>query len=198
MNYSNVFTASPNIPERAWALPFAGGLWSGPAVESGWSPSPAGVRHFTLQSHSKTSSEAASGQNANLILLVEDNPADANLVRKALEEHNIEGELMVAGDGENAIRLIEELDALSVDCPDLIIVDLSLPKRSGREVLARLRLSARCSRVPIVILTSSDAKKDQVEAARLGVSQYLRKPSRLEDFLNLGGILKAILAGSAR
>jgi DNA-binding response OmpR family regulator len=133
-----------------------------------------------------------------LILLVEDNPADANLVRKALEEHNIEGELMVAGDGENAIRLIEELDALSVDCPDLIIVDLSLPKRSGREVLARLRLSARCSRVPIVILTSSDAKKDQVEAARLGVSQYLRKPSRLEDFLNLGGILKAILAGSAR
>jgi DNA-binding response OmpR family regulator len=128
-----------------------------------------------------------------VILLVEDNPADAGLVRRALEEHGVEGELIVLADGETAIQFIESVDAHSVDCPDLAIVDLSLPKKPGREVLECMRLSETCRHVPIVILSSSGAERDRADGARFGASRYIRKPSRLEEFLNLGAIFKAAL-----
>jgi two-component system, chemotaxis family, response regulator Rcp1 len=67
---------------------------------------------------------------------VEDNPADAGLVRRALEKHGVDGELIVISDGETAIAFIQALDAEAAPCPDLAIVDLNLPKKPGREVLA--------------------------------------------------------------
>lgn len=125
---------------------------------------------------------------------MEDNPADSGLVRKALEEYGFTGELTLADDGEKAIHLIQSLDEQpSVDCPDLVIIDLSLPKRSGREVLETMRRSERCRNIPVVILSSSDALQDKADAARLGASLYIRKPSRLEDFLRLGATFKAII-----
>jgi DNA-binding response OmpR family regulator len=123
------------------------------------------------------------------ILLVEDNPADSVLVRKALEEHGFSGELTVVDDGETAIRLIQSLD----DCPDLVIIDLSLPRKSGREVLETMRHYEKCRHVPVVILSSSDALQDKADAARLGASRYIRKPSRLEDFLALGATFKEMI-----
>ena len=131
------------------------------------------------------------------ILLVEDNPADAGLVREALEEHGVEGELVVLTDGESAIRFIRALDAQSIACPDLVIIDLNLPKRPGRDVLECVRQSVWCGHVPVVILSSSDAKEDRAETLRLGASRYIRKPSRLEEFMSLGAIFKAMLEGSA-
>jgi CheY-like chemotaxis protein len=125
---------------------------------------------------------------------VEDNPADAGLVRKALEEHGVEGELTILADGEKAIQFIEALETQPVDCPDLVIIDLGLPKKPGREVLERMRLSVRCGRVPVVVLSSSDAQQDRADADRFGASRYLRKPSRLEEFLSLGAIFKETLA----
>jgi CheY-like chemotaxis protein len=74
-----------------------------------------------------------------------------------------------------------------------VIIDLSLPKRSGREVLETMRRSERCRNIPVVILSSSDALQDKADAARLGASLYIRKPSRLEDFLRLGATFKAII-----
>jgi len=74
------------------------------------------------------------------MFLVEDNPADAGLIRKALEEHGVAGELTVADDGEEAIHFIRSLDREpSVECPDLVIIDLNLPRKSGREVLETMR-----------------------------------------------------------
>ena len=129
------------------------------------------------------------------ILLAEDNPADAALVRKALEEHGVEGELLVIDDGEMAIEFIQALDAdLSAACPGLAIIDLNLPKKPGREVLERMRLSQRCRHIPVMILSSSDAERDRADAARLGATRYIRKPSRLEEFLSLGAIFKAALS----
>ena len=139
-----------------------------------------------------------SGQNSVVILLVEDNPADAGLVRMALEEHELAGQVILATDGARAIEFIDGLDAQPADCPDLIIIDLNLPRRSGREVLASVRRSASCKQVPVAILSSSDAAQDKADAARLGASRYIRKPSRLADFLELGVIFKAMLDGSAR
>ena len=115
------------------------------------------------------------------------------MIRRALEEHGVEGWVTVAADGESAIQLIEDVDP--AQCPALAIIDLSLPKRPGREVLQRIRNSTGCRDVPVVILTSSDAHQDRLEALRLGASQYIRKPSRLEEFLSLGAVFKAALGG---
>jgi CheY-like chemotaxis protein len=133
-------------------------------------------------------------QKPVLILLVEDNPADVGLVRRALEEHGVEGELVVITDGETAIEFIQAINREAAQCPNLAIVDLNLPKKPGREVLERIRLSGRCRHIPVVILSSSDDERDKADAARLGASRYMRKPSKLDDFLGLGSIFKAALS----
>lgn len=132
------------------------------------------------------------------ILLVEDNPADAGLVRKALEEHGVKGQIVVLADGELATQFIQSLDFQQIDCPDLVILDLNIPKNPGREVLERLRHSMRCRHVPVVILSSSDAQQDRSDAARLGADRYIRKPSNLEEFLSLGAVFKETLGRSSR
>jgi chemotaxis family two-component system response regulator Rcp1 len=132
------------------------------------------------------------------IFLVEDNPADAGLVRRALEEHGVDGELIVIADGETAIAFIQVIDSEEGPCPDLAIVDLNLPKKPGREVLERMRMSEKCRQIPVVILSSSDADRDRADAARFGASRYIRKPTKLDDFLNLGAIFKAAFSEPGR
>ena len=170
-------------------MPSVSGSSSGREGKSGFNPNSDGVRRFSLQSCAKTG-DLASKQEPVLILLAEDNPADAGLVRKALEEHGVEGELIVISDGEKAIQFIEGLEA-SDECPDLAIIDLNLPKKPGRAVLASIRFNARCGHVPVVVLSSSDAQQDRADVLRFGATQYVRKPSRLEEFLSLGAIFKA-------
>lgn len=118
------------------------------------------------------------------------------MVREALEEHGVEGELIVAGDGEKAIRVMEDIESHALACPDLFIVDLNIPKRPGREVVEWMRGAAKCGRAAIVILSSSDSEQDKEDARRLGVRRYIRKPSRLEEFLALGAIFKGLLERS--
>jgi DNA-binding response OmpR family regulator len=129
---------------------------------------------------------------------VDDNPADVGLVREALEEHSVQGDLTVVFDGDQAIQFIKEIDSQSGNCPDLIILDLNLPKKPGREVLECVRQSSKCRESPVVILTSSDERDDQDDAIRLGADRYIRKPSSLEEFIALGAIFKALLAGSGK
>jgi CheY-like chemotaxis protein len=131
------------------------------------------------------------------ILLVEDNPADVGLVREALEEHVVDCDLTVITDGESAIRFIQELDRSDAELPTLVILDLNLPRRTGRDVLQSLRASVRLSKAPTVILSSSDGKTDREDAARLGASAYIRKPSQLGDFIALGAIFKSFLSTQA-
>jgi CheY-like chemotaxis protein len=116
------------------------------------------------------------------------------LVHRALEEHGVEGELIVIADGERAIEFIQAVDARASPCPDLAIVDLNLPKKPGREVLAHMRRSERCRHIPVFILSSSDAEQDKADAARFGATQYIRKPSTLDEFLSLGSMFKAALS----
>jgi len=118
-------------------------------------------------------------------------------VREALEEHGVAGELLVVGDGEKALALICEIESEALRCPDLFIVDLNIPKRSGREVVEYMRRSVKCHQAVIAILSSSDSTRDKDDARRLGVSRYIRKPSRLDEFLSLGAIFKAMLGGAA-
>ena len=95
-----------------------------------------------------------------------------------------------------AIQFVQDIDSQLLTRPDLIIVDINLPKKPGRDVLECIRRSTICREAPVVILTSSDAHEDKQDAMRLGVSRYLRKPSRLNDFISLGAVFKAILESS--
>jgi chemotaxis family two-component system response regulator Rcp1 len=131
------------------------------------------------------------------ILLAEDNPADVYLIREALREHGVDATVRVASDGREVLQLICPDNAgTAVPRPDLIILDLNLPRHDGIEILERLRGSAQLAGVPVVVLTSSDSPRDQKVANQLGATCYLRKPSSLEQFLALGEVLKRLLNGT--
>ena len=134
-----------------------------------------------------------SGESLRQILLVEDNPADVELLVEALEEHAVSCELLIVTNGERAAIFLDEIDAGKQSCPDLFILDLNLPRMSGTEILERMRGSSACQHVPVVILTSSDSQKDKDAVARFNPCRYLRKPITLESFLRLGAVFKDLL-----
>jgi len=128
------------------------------------------------------------------ILLAEDNPADVGLVRYTLTQHQVECELSVISDGDQVVSFINRLDGDSkLPCPDLLLLDLHLPKRDGMEILKHLRSSERCSRTPVVILTSSDSPLDKQTAEYNAAIHYFRKPSSLDEFLTLGNIVRSVI-----
>jgi two-component system, chemotaxis family, response regulator Rcp1 len=106
--------------------------------------------------------------------------------------------LIVISDGELAVAFIQSVAADETPCPDLVILDLNLPKLPGREVLRYIRASSKCMHVPVVVLTSSDAIQDREDAAFLGASRYIRKPLRLREFLSVGGVIKEIIADHSK
>jgi CheY-like chemotaxis protein len=124
------------------------------------------------------------------LLVVEDNPTDALLLRRALTEHGVDYEMVVVGDGEEAIEYLEQCKGAK---PELIIVDLNLPKEDGIEVLKVYRGSPSFIETLMVILTSSDSPSERQRAEIIGVDAYLRKPIELDAFLALGGTLKKLL-----
>ena len=126
------------------------------------------------------------------ILLAEDNPGDIFLVQGALENERLQVELCVKKDGEEMLRCIEAIDAGKENCPDLVLLDLNLPKYSGALLLEKMRASSMCAEIPIVIVTSSDAPKDR-EAASQYRANYFRKPSDFDEFMRLGHMIRGLL-----
>jgi chemotaxis family two-component system response regulator Rcp1 len=145
---------------------------------------------FTFVKTDYTSIDSGAG---TVILLVEDNPADVLLIHQSLTEHGMKPQLFVARDGDEAIKLLEQIDNSVVPCPELVILDINLPKKTGFEVLRSIRASVKCAKVPVAVLTSSNALRDRQQAARLGATVYLVKPNDLTEFLRIGGKLKNLL-----
>lgn len=131
------------------------------------------------------------------VLLVEDNPSDVVLVREAMEESSVRAEVLVVNDGQKAMEFVDAADSSGGPQPDFVILDLNLPKRSGHEVLRHLRASRTLKDVPVLVLSSSDAPRDRDAAQSLGVSHYVRKPSRLEDLAAMSFIVGAFLTGGS-
>jgi len=130
------------------------------------------------------------------IVLAEDNPADVGLVREALREYHVDCDLHVIPDGQEVLAFIDRLEADSkLPCPDLLLLDLSLPKHDGRHILRYLRSSERCGRTPVVVLTGSDGVDDRAAAEKNAALHYFRKTASLDQFLRLGGIVKAVIGG---
>ena len=130
------------------------------------------------------------------ILLAEDSAADVGIVRIALRDQNLDHILHVARDGEEAIRFIEKADNdPKAPGPDLLLLDMHLPKYDGEAVFKRLRSTEHYAQIPVVVMTSSDAPQDHDRAQRHAALFYFRKPSRLEEFIQLGVIVREILTG---
>lgn len=132
------------------------------------------------------------------ILIAEDNLADLILVREALAVHQIEHQLHVAGDGEEAIRLIGRIGpGGDLPVPDVFLLDLNLPKMDGITVLKSFRGTDACASTPVIIVSSSEMPREREQAAQLGISRYFRKPSNLAGFLDLGRVVREVLNGIA-
>jgi two-component system, chemotaxis family, response regulator Rcp1 len=120
------------------------------------------------------------------VLLVEDSPGDIRLTQEAFRDANRAIHLHVAADGVEAMAFLTHQGAhVDAPRPDIILLDLNLPKMDGREVLARIKADDSLKLIPTVILTTSDAEVDIVKSYRLQANCYLRKPVQLEAFENL-------------
>jgi chemotaxis family two-component system response regulator Rcp1 len=125
---------------------------------------------------------------------VEDSKADVFLIRESLSAARVDADIRVLSDGEKAIRHFAQLDDdPSAACPDIVILDINLPIRKGREVLLQIRQSHRCAKTPVLVVTSSDSARDREEMGTLEVKEYFRKPSGYDEFMKLGGIVRRLL-----
>ena len=119
------------------------------------------------------------------ILLIEDNPGDARLTMEAMRESRIFNRLSVATDGASAIEFLESREKHGEPLPDLILLDLNLPKLNGREVLERIKTHEEWKVIPVVVLTTSSSEKDIVESYALHVNCYITKPLGFESFMEV-------------
>ena len=120
------------------------------------------------------------------ILLVEDNPGDARLCEEALKESKIINNLHIAKDGQEALDFIFKQNQFeNVPTPDLVILDLNLPKVDGKEVLKQIKQEKKTCTIPVVILSSSKAEEDIVQSYELHANSYITKPLDFDSFIQI-------------
>jgi CheY-like chemotaxis protein len=134
-------------------------------------------------------SDAAFGRPVE-ILLVEDNPGDVRLTRESLKDSKVLNHISVVGDGVEAMAFLRrEGKYVKATRPDLILLDLNLPKKDGREVLAEIKTDEQLRRIPVVVLTTSSAEQDILKTYDLHANCYITKPVDLNQF---SAVVKAI------
>ena len=120
------------------------------------------------------------------ILLIEDNPGDVRLTLEALHEGKVKNNLVVAPDGETALAILRREGAhADAPRPDLILLDLNLPKKDGREVLAEIKADEKLHCIPVVVLTTSKSEEDVLRSYQLNANCYITKPVDLEQFIRV-------------
>lgn len=125
------------------------------------------------------------------ILLVEDNPGDAELTAMALKQGRVVNNLRVVEDGVEALKYLRKQGAFAdTNPPDLILLDLNLPKKDGREVLQEIKGDPELRRIPVVVLTTSQSDKDILKSYELHANSYITKPVDLAGFLEVVQALK--------
>ena len=118
------------------------------------------------------------------VLLVEDDPGDVLMTREAFKDYKIANELTVVSNGEDAIAFLRREGAYAnAPTPDLVLLDLNLPRRDGREVLREVKGDESLRRIPVVVLTTSDAEEDVLSSYDLYANAYVRKPVDFEQFV---------------
>ena len=124
-----------------------------------------------------------------IILLVEDNPADQQLTIRAFQKGKINTNLQIVSDGQEAMDYLQQTgkfeDKKSFPRPDLILLDINMPRKDGKQVLKEIRADENLKSIPVVMLTTSDQEKDVIDSYNLGVNSYISKPVRINDFIDV-------------
>jgi len=120
-----------------------------------------------------------------VILLVEDNPGDVRLIQEAFRDAQMRTDLQVAEDGEKALAFLRAEGGGDVPRPDLILLDLNLPRKDGREVLIEIKNDERLKRIPVVILSASHSEEDITRAYDLRANCYVTKPLHFDRFIEV-------------
>jgi two-component system, chemotaxis family, response regulator Rcp1 len=133
------------------------------------------------------------------ILLVEDNKADSDLAREVLREADVRSNLSVARDGEEAIAFLRRKNGhTDRPRPDLVLLDLNLPRKDGRELLAEMKADPDLRRIPVIVLTASAADRDVAQAYEHHVNAYITKPTDFDSFVHAVKLIEAFWLGVVR
>jgi CheY-like chemotaxis protein len=120
------------------------------------------------------------------ILLVEDNPGDVKLTRNALEQGSLENNLHVVNDGVEAMEFLRSVPPYTdTPQPDLVLLDLNMPRKDGQDVLEEMKADDDLGRIPVVVLTSSESEEDVIKSYDLNANAYLTKPVDYDGFLDI-------------
>ncbi len=124
-----------------------------------------------------------------VVFLAEDNICDVLLIRRAFEEHQLQFELLVAADGDEVTALLGRIGK-DLPAPNLLMLDLNLPRMEGKELFRCVRAHPLCGKIPLLVATSSDSPHDHAWTSEFEVAHYFRKPSKLDEFLRLGAVVR--------
>jgi two-component system response regulator len=139
---------------------------------------------------------AGNGARPVQILLVEDSPEDVILAREALKDAEVTGELHVVGDGEAAMEFVrQEGEFADAPRPHLVLLDLNLPRKDGREVLSEIKADPDLRQLPVVVLTTSSSDRDIVRAYDARVNAYVRKPVNFDQLVQIFRAIDAFWFG---
>jgi DNA-binding response OmpR family regulator len=129
------------------------------------------------------------------VWLVEDSEADELLMRAALHLDGLDCDFQVSVDGEKAMEFLDALDngRILPPVPNVVLLDLNLPRKGGAKVLERIRQSPFCGSTPVIIVSSSDSSRDRTQVSHLGATQYFQKPLDLTEFMKLGPLVREVL-----
>ncbi len=121
-----------------------------------------------------------------VVLLVEDDPGDVLMIREAFEDNKVRNDLHICSDGEDALRFLRKEDPhTGAPRPDLVLLDLNLPRKDGREVLAEIKADERLRTIPVVVLTTSEAEEDVLRSYALHANAYVTKPVDFDRFIDV-------------
>ncbi len=130
-------------------------------------------------------------EGSNRLLVIEDNPADVELLRRALATAGLDCQLTVVEDGADAMALFRP--GTTTPAPDLAIVDLNLPKHGGLEIIEQMRANPTFADVPVIILSSSSSMRDRSKIETFHIKRYIVKPADLEEFMRIGWQIRELL-----
>ncbi len=130
-------------------------------------------------------------------MVAEDSNADLFLIRQAISAAHVDASVAVVTDGHEAVEFIDKAEAgEGAPWPDLVLLDLNLPKKDGIEVLRHIRNSCVCKNALVLVVTSSDSVRDREAVKALGFDGYFRKPSVYAEFMKLGPMIRELLTGA--
>jgi two-component system response regulator len=169
----------------AWGSPFASESLSAIGGGSGLNPSPDKARN----SYSRFLRDRRSKPDRRAIVVAEDNLGDVFLIKEAVSTAKLDVDLYFMEDGDEVLQFFAQIDEDAIRCPELLLLDLNLPRADGFQVLSYIRSSKHCAGTRVVVMTSSSAPSDRERSALLGADLFFTKPATYTEFLTLGDVI---------